>query len=272
MSAATAIDTPVVAPVAIGRPRARLLLLIAANVVGVFAFLWPFVLPALAGPAAENHKADGPWILLGLGAILAALLFLELGRGGMGPKVVALIGVLGAAIVALRLPGYVAGFSAMFIVLLVAGNAFGPSFGFLLGAVGMFASGLFVGGLARGCRSRWWPSAGWAPARACCRVRARPGGCGSRCSPPTARSQARLRRRHEPVDLAVHRRRLGDRVGSRRRAWRSTCGTTPPTTWCRRSGGTSLARSGTRCWCSRSARRCSRALDRAAKRMRLTIS
>ena len=65
----------------------------------------------------------------------------------MGPKVVALIGVLGAAIVALRLPGYVAGFSAMFIVLLVAGNAFGPSFGFLLGAVGMFASGLFVGGL-----------------------------------------------------------------------------------------------------------------------------
>jgi hypothetical protein len=55
--------------------------------------------------------------------------------------------VLGAAVVALRLPGFVAGFSAMFIVLLVAGNAFGPGFGFLLGIVGMFASGLFVGGL-----------------------------------------------------------------------------------------------------------------------------
>ena len=49
--------------------------------------------------------------------------------------------------VALRLPGFVAGFSAMFIVVLVAGNAFGPGFGFLLGALGMFASGLFVGGL-----------------------------------------------------------------------------------------------------------------------------
>jgi len=60
---------------------------------------------------------------------------------------VALLGVLGAAMVALRLPGFVLGFSAMFIVVLVAGNAFGPTFGFLLGAVGTFASGLFLGGL-----------------------------------------------------------------------------------------------------------------------------
>jgi energy-coupling factor transport system substrate-specific component len=65
----------------------------------------------------------------------------------MGPKAVALIGVLGAAMVALRLPGFIAGFSAMFIVVLVAGNAFGARFGFVLGAIGTFASGLFVGGL-----------------------------------------------------------------------------------------------------------------------------
>jgi energy-coupling factor transport system substrate-specific component len=79
--------------------------------------------------------------------LLGTVLFVELGRGGLGPKAVALIGVLGAAMVALRLPGFVAGFSAMFIVVLLAGNAFGPGFGFLLGAVGMFASGLFLGGL-----------------------------------------------------------------------------------------------------------------------------
>jgi energy-coupling factor transport system substrate-specific component len=79
--------------------------------------------------------------------MLGAVLFVELGRGGLGPKTVALIGVLGAAMVALRLPGFVAGFSAMFIVVLVAGNAFGPGFGFLLGALGTFASGLFLGGL-----------------------------------------------------------------------------------------------------------------------------
>ena len=82
---------------------------------------------------------DGPWIVAALGAILLALLFLELGRGGLGPKTVALLGVLGAAMVALRLPGFVAGFSALFIVVLVAGNSLGPGFGFLLGCVGMFA-------------------------------------------------------------------------------------------------------------------------------------
>jgi energy-coupling factor transport system substrate-specific component len=65
----------------------------------------------------------------------------------LGPKTVALVAVLGSVMVALRLPGYVAGFSAMFIVVLVAGNSFGAGFGFLLGAVGTFASALFVGGL-----------------------------------------------------------------------------------------------------------------------------
>lgn len=128
------------------RGRLRIAVLAGVNLVGVLAFLWPFVLP-LAPGADENHRTDGPVILATLVICLGAVLFVELGRGGLGPKAVALLGVLGAAMVALRLPGFVAGFSAMFIVVLVAGNAFGPGFGFLLGAVGMFASGLFVGGL-----------------------------------------------------------------------------------------------------------------------------
>jgi energy-coupling factor transport system substrate-specific component len=127
-------------------PRLRLAILVLMNVVGVAAFLWPFLLP-LAPGANENHAGDAPVILLILVVSLGALLFLELGRGGLGPKLVALLGVLAAAMVALRLPGFVAGFSAMFIVVLLAGNAFGPSFGFLLGAVGMLASGVFIGGL-----------------------------------------------------------------------------------------------------------------------------
>lgn len=125
---------------------ARVLLLAFVNVLGVGAFLWPFALPAIAGSDAI-HESDAPVILVAALACLAALLFLELGRGGMGPKTVALIGVLGAAMVALRLPGFVAGFSAMFLVVLIGGAAFGPAFGFLLGAVGTFASGMFVGGL-----------------------------------------------------------------------------------------------------------------------------
>ena len=126
--------------------RARTAVLVGVNLLGVLAFVWPFVVP-LAPGVNENHHSDGPVILLVLLVCLGSVLFVELGRGGLGPKAVALIGVLGAAMVALRLPGFVAGFSAMFIVVLVAGNSFGPAFGFLLGAIGMFASGLFIGGL-----------------------------------------------------------------------------------------------------------------------------
>lgn len=126
--------------------RLRTGLLISVNVLGAFAFIWPFVVPGLVG-SNDVHQSDAPLILVAALACLGGLLFMELGRGGMGPKTVALVGVLGAAMVALRLPGFVAGFSAMFIIVLVAGNAFGPAFGFVLGAVGMFASGLFVGGL-----------------------------------------------------------------------------------------------------------------------------
>jgi energy-coupling factor transport system substrate-specific component len=124
---------------------ARRAALIVANVLGIGAFLWPFVLPGAVGASA--HEVDAPLIFAALLVCLGFLLFVELGRGGMGPKAVALIGVLGAAMVALRLPGFVAGFSAMFLVVLVAGNAFGPGFGFVLGATGTFASGLFVGGV-----------------------------------------------------------------------------------------------------------------------------
>ena len=123
----------------------RRALLVVVNVVGLAAFTWPFALPAAVG-GSEAHGVDAPIIFLFLIASLGALLFLELGRGGMGPKTVALIGVLGAAMVALRLPGFIGGFSAMFIIVLVAGNAFGPGFGFALGAIGTFASGLFIGG------------------------------------------------------------------------------------------------------------------------------
>ena len=122
----------------------RIAALVVTNLAGLAAFGWPFL---LSGVSAEDARPDAPFFTVLFLSLLGALLLVELGRGGMGPKAVALTGVLGAAMVALRLPGFVAGFSAMFIVVLVAGNAFGPAFGFVLGAVGTFASGLFVGGL-----------------------------------------------------------------------------------------------------------------------------
>ena len=129
-----------------GKPRLQTVAIVTANLIGLGAFFWPFVLPVAVG-GDQAHALDAPVILVLLLACLGGVLFLQLGRGGMGPKAVALIGVLGAAMVALRLPGFIAGFSAMFIVVLVAGNAFGARFGFVLGAIGTFASGLFIGGL-----------------------------------------------------------------------------------------------------------------------------
>jgi energy-coupling factor transport system substrate-specific component len=128
------------------RARARRGLLAATNLLGVAAFAWPFLVPSLVR-TGRGHGPDALWIMALLVGLLGALLLAEAGRGGMGPKTVALVGALGAAMVALRLPGFVGGFSAMFVVVLVAGNSFGPGFGFVLGAVGTLASGLFVGGI-----------------------------------------------------------------------------------------------------------------------------
>jgi energy-coupling factor transport system substrate-specific component len=116
------------------------------NLIGVLAFAWPFLLPSVARDV-DGHGADYPFILAGLLVCVGLLLFVQLGRGGMGPKTVALIGVLGALMVALRLPGFIQGFSASFFVVLIGGAAFGPAFGGTLGAIGMFASGLFIGGI-----------------------------------------------------------------------------------------------------------------------------
>ncbi len=129
--------------------RLRLVVLAILSLLGSVAFFWPFVVPEAIGafrPLQEQWWGP-PLMVVVLTSPLALLLFLELGRGGMGAKAVALIGVLGAAMVALRLPGYVAGFNAIFLIPILAGNAFGPGFGFTVGAIGMFASGLFLGGV-----------------------------------------------------------------------------------------------------------------------------
>jgi len=127
------------------RTTLRGLLLLAANIVGLGAYLWPFLIPSR--PGAGPHAVDAPLVLGALVALLGLVLFAQLSRSALGVKSVALLGVLAGLMVALRLPGFVAGFSAMWIIVLTAGNAFGPSFGFVLGAVGTLASGLFVGGL-----------------------------------------------------------------------------------------------------------------------------
>ncbi len=57
--------------------------LVIANLLGLGAFSWPFLFPALTH-RNEAHTTDFAWVTLALGACLGALLFLQMGRGGMG--------------------------------------------------------------------------------------------------------------------------------------------------------------------------------------------
>jgi energy-coupling factor transport system substrate-specific component len=144
-----------------------------ASAMGLSAFLYPFFLPsppstgmALApalrsgASASVAHANDAPLLfvlllLLCLVAVLAAMT----GRQ-MTSKLVALLGVLTALNAMLRtIPGP-AGFSAMFLLPILAGYCYGPTFGFLLGALSLLVSALIGGSVGP-----WMPyqmfAAGW---------------------------------------------------------------------------------------------------------------
>jgi energy-coupling factor transport system substrate-specific component len=109
----------------------------------------------------------------------------ELADGGMDAKTVAMLGVLAAVGAALRPLGTgIAGFEPVFFLLVLAGRAYGPGFGFALGSITLFASALITAGVGP-----WLPfqmlGAGWVAAGAGCCL-ASEGGRSSGCSPPTA--------------------------------------------------------------------------------------
>ena len=172
--------------------------------------------------------------------------------------------------VALRLPGFVAGFSAMFIVVLVAGNAFGPAFGFLLGAVGTFASGLFIGGLGP-----WLPfqmvAVGWVGAGAASCRTGRLGDADRVARRLRRRERLPVRRGDEPVVLAVPGRRLARSHGTRGRRRDEPAPLPRVLRRRRRSCGTRSAPWATRCSSWSLGRPLLGALDRAARRMRLDV-
>jgi energy-coupling factor transport system substrate-specific component len=69
-------------------------------------------------------------------------------EGGMDAKALALLGVLAAAIAAVRpLGSGIGGVETVFFLLILGGRAFGPGFGFALGGVSLAASALLTGGV-----------------------------------------------------------------------------------------------------------------------------
>ncbi len=128
------------------RPRSAIILAV-TSVVGLVSFTWPlFTDPASA--LDTSHSADAPWLFVLLLPLLAAVVLAELTEGGIDAKAVALLGMLAAVGAALRAlgPGTV-GLEPSFVVILLGGRVFGRGFGFVLGALAVFAGGLVTGGI-----------------------------------------------------------------------------------------------------------------------------
>jgi len=121
--------------------------LAAISVVGIAAFLYPFLLSDVQQAAAETGRAQDAPLIFGLVLSLALLLFVtELSRPGMSAKTVSMLAVLIVAAAALRIPTLPAGANAFFFLVIVAGYVFGARAGFLVGAGALFVSAFAVGG------------------------------------------------------------------------------------------------------------------------------
>ncbi|GAA0665557.1 ECF transporter S component [Streptomyces thermocarboxydovorans] len=116
------------------------------SAVGVVAFGWPFLAPPAS--ALTAHAQDAPWLFAGLLVLLVAVVAATISESGLGPKAVAMLGVLAATGAALRPIGAgTAGLEPMFFLMVLSGRVLGPGFGFVLGAITMFASALLTGGV-----------------------------------------------------------------------------------------------------------------------------
>ena len=126
------------------------LLLVLASAVGIGAFTWPLFTHAASKAGSENlaHASDAPWIFVIVLPLLIGIVLAELADGGLDSKGVAVLGVLIACGAALRTPTTGAtGFTGVLFLLLPGGRVFGRGFGFVQGALTMFASALLTGGV-----------------------------------------------------------------------------------------------------------------------------
>ena len=123
---------------------APLITLIAANVAALAAFCWPLVASALPAQA----QAAVPVVALAL-IPLAVLVVLGLLDGTVrSAHTLALLGTLAAIGAAIRIVGTgVGGVEAVFILLILAGRAFGARFGLLLGMLTIALSSVMWGGI-----------------------------------------------------------------------------------------------------------------------------
>lgn len=126
----------------------RSLLAPIALTVGSLVALAGFTWPLLASAVPSDAQAATPVVAMALVPAVVVALALALDREMHSAKAVALLGVLAAIGAGIRIAGAgVGGIEAVFILLILAGRAFGARFGFLLGLLTIAVSSLLWGGL-----------------------------------------------------------------------------------------------------------------------------
>jgi energy-coupling factor transport system substrate-specific component len=131
-------------PVRLGPRSVAALVLVSA--IGLAAIGWPLL--ADSSSDLVGAAGDAPWLFAALLPLLIAVAVATITDTGLDAKAVAMLGVLAAVGAALRpLGAGTAGLEPMFFLMVLSGRVLGPGFGFVLGAVSMFASALLTGGV-----------------------------------------------------------------------------------------------------------------------------
>lgn len=140
---------------------ARYLVYGLTSLLGLFAFVLPFLGPSTPGGDATTGS---PVFLALLGVLCLIALLLEMRDVTTDAKFVALLGLLvalnaGLSFLETAIPGP-GGFSPVFFLIIAGGYVFGGRFGFLLGVLTLFVGALISGGVGP-----WLPykmlTAGW---------------------------------------------------------------------------------------------------------------
>ncbi|MFP3461974.1 ATP-binding cassette domain-containing protein [Arthrobacter globiformis] len=126
-------------------PRAvELTVLTAANLLALGAFCWPLLAAALP----EDAAAAVPYAALAMAPLAVVAIVVSLDGSVRSAHTVALLGVLAAIGSAVRVASTgVGGVEAVFILLILAGRAFGARFGMLLGAATIAVSSALWSGI-----------------------------------------------------------------------------------------------------------------------------
>jgi len=129
---------------------------------GAVSLLAPLLFQGINAPIFS--QSSFPIVVSGIIILCIAIVFVEAQSSLLDSKMIAFLGILIAINSSLRflenaIPGP-AGFSPVFILIILTGYFFGSRIGFLMGALSMLISGLFTGGVGP-----WLPgqmiTAGW---------------------------------------------------------------------------------------------------------------